>query len=128
MKEIVQLTEEWIQAYNGGKSEGIGAQYAQDGHLISPWTPFRVEGRKAVAEAFAGGFQAFPKRTLVFRQPAIRVYNETTAVANGYFHATVTNHEGQSSTRSGRFSITYVKLEGKWQVVEYHGSLLPTSP
>jgi len=72
--------------------------------------------------------QHFPKHTLVFRQPSTRVYGDTTAVDNGYFHAMLVDAKGQATTLLGRYSITYVKQGGKWVIVTLHGSRLPVSP
>jgi len=127
-EEIARLVKEWVQAYNDGKVEGIRAQYADNAHLTSPWTPFRAEGKEAVVGAFAGAFQTFPTRMLTLRQPSIRVFNDATAVANGYFQVTLIDPKGQASTRFGRYSLTYVKLGGKWLIVEQHASVLPASP
>lgn len=128
-EEITQLVQEWAKAYNEGKIEVIRAQYADNAHLISPWTSHLLKGKEAVEGGYAGAFKAFPKRTLTLRQqPAIRVFNGSTAVASGDFQVTVTDSKGQASTRSGRYSATYVKLEGKWRIVDQHASFLPTSP
>jgi uncharacterized protein (TIGR02246 family) len=127
-EEITQLVQEWAKAYNEGKVEVIRAQYADNAHLISPWTSNPLEGKEAVAGGYAGAFKAFPKRMLTLRQqPAIRVFGST-AVADGDFQVTVTDSKGQATTRSGRYSVTYVKLGGKWRIVDQHASFLPTSP
>jgi len=36
--------------------------------------------------------------------------------------------KGQARNHAGRYSITYVKLGGKWLIVEQHASVLPVSP
>jgi uncharacterized protein (TIGR02246 family) len=127
-EEIAQRVKEWVQAFNEGKVEGILAQYADNAHLTGPLTPFRAEGKEAIGGTFAGVLHTFPTRMIAFPQSAVRVFNDGTAVANGYFQVTFMDPKGQASTRFGRYSITYVKLGGKWLIVEQHASILPASP
>ena len=86
-----------------------------------------MDGKDAVRAYFAGLFQ-LPTHTLVFRQPSTRVYGDTTAVDNGYFHVTLVDAKGQTTTNFGRYSTMYVKQGGKWVIVNLHGSRLPVSP
>jgi uncharacterized protein (TIGR02246 family) len=128
-EEITKLVKEWVQAYNDGKVEWIRAQYADNAHIVSPWTHLRMEGKEAVVRGYAGAFQAFPKRTLTLQQqPAIRLFNDSTAVADGDFKVTVTDSKGKAITRSGRYSVTFVRQGGKWLIVDQNGSFLPASP
>ena len=127
-EEIAKLREQFTQAFNAGDVEAISALLTDDTQFFSALQPFRVDGKEAVRAAWAGLFHNFPTRTLIFRQPSTRVYGETAAVDNGYFHAILVDAKGQATTVLGRYSTTYVKQGGKWGVVNLHGSRLPVSP
>ena len=126
-EEIAKLREQYAQAFNAGDVEALGALFADDTQFFPALSPFRMDGKDAVRAYWVGLFQ-FPTHTLVFRQPSTRVYGDTTAVDNGYFHTTLVDAKGQATMTFGRYSTTYVKQGGKWVIVNLHGSRLPVSP
>jgi hypothetical protein len=71
---------------------------------------------------FINGFGSLPSVTYNQQQNSVRIYNENTAVVNGYFVFTVVGKDGTVTTQSGRNSTTLVKQSGKWLIVNYHFS------
>lgn len=68
---------------------------------------------------------ASPTRRVIPRQPTLRVYNDTTAVRDAYFHATEVDSTGKAREIYGRSTLTLVKLGGQWVIVSHHISQLP---
>jgi uncharacterized protein (TIGR02246 family) len=126
-EEIAKLRDQLAKAFTAGDVDAIGALFTDDTQFFGALNPFRMDGKEAVRAYFAGFFQ-LPTHTLVFRQPSTRIYGDTTAVDNGYFHTTLVDAKGQTTTLFGRYSTTYVKQGGKWVIVNLHGSRLPVSP
>ena len=125
--EVAQVTAQRIQAFNEGNLEAFMATWADNATWFSVASPFRVEGKEAIRAGFAGLFQNFPTRRYVGRQESIRVYGDTTAVATSHFTLVLVDRAGKATTTHGRISVTYVKLGGKWMVVDQHASAIPAS-
>lgn len=71
---------------------------------------------------FINSFGSLPLVTYNQQQNSIRIYNENTAVVNGYFVFTVVGNDGNVTNQSGRNSTTLVKQNGKWLIVNVHFS------
>ena len=71
---------------------------------------------------FVNSFGSLPLVTYNQQQNTIRIYNENTAVVNGYFVFTVVGKDGAITTQSGRNSTTLIKQNGKWLIVNLHFS------
>ena len=73
---------------------------------------------------FINGFGSLPSVTYNQQQNSVRVYNDNTAVVNGYFVFTVVGNDGNVTNLSGRNSTTLIKQNGKWLIVNCHFSEL----
>lgn len=71
---------------------------------------------------FINSFSSLPLVTYRQQQNSIRIFNENTAVVNGYFVFTVVGKDGSVTTQSGRTSTTLIKQNGKWLIVNQHFS------
>ena len=71
---------------------------------------------------FVNSFGSLPLVSYNQQQNSIRIYNGNTAVVNGYFVFTVVGSDGNVTNQSGRNSITLVKQNGKWLIVNLHFS------
>ena len=127
-EEVNQVRQQRLQAFNEGNLEVYMATWADNGALTTALTPFRIEGKEAIRDYYAGIFQAFPTRRFFPRQITVRIYGGTIAVTNQYFTLTLVDRTGKVSTFQGRFSNTYVKFADGWKVVDQHTSVLPASP
>jgi uncharacterized protein (TIGR02246 family) len=98
------------------------------GAVVTPfWAPFRVEGKAAIKGHFTTLFQTWPTRQALGRHSSIRVYgNDTTAVVTGYSIQIWTDRAGKTTTQYVRTTVTWVKLDGEWRIVDSHASALPT--
>jgi len=71
---------------------------------------------------------AAEKRRVFTYQPITRVYNDDLVISNGYTVLSYTDLKGQITTFHTRFSVTWAKVGGRWQVVDHHISRLPPVP
>jgi ketosteroid isomerase-like protein len=91
--------------------------------FTSVQTPLLYE-TKASWMAFISGLWQLPSVTYNQQQNSIQVYNGDSAVANGYYIFTVVGKDGDATTVSGRATISFAKLHGRWMIVNYHFSNL----
>lgn len=125
-EEIAEIGRERAKAYREGNLDALIAAYADNAVLISARVPFRVEGKEAIRGYFAELFERYPTRSFVVRQPSTRVYgNDTVVVQNVYAHLRFVDRTGQVTDRFTRISQTWVKIDGKWRIVDLHVSGLP---
>ena len=126
-EEIARVREQRVQAFQDGNLEAFIDSFADNATVTPPGEPFRIEGKDAIRAYYAGLFQAFPTRRVIARQTSVRVYEGTTAVVNTYARLTLVDRTGKPTITNGRASFTYVKLGGRWLVVDQHSSALPAS-
>ena len=123
-EELAQNRVELLQALQAGDVERLGALYAEDAHYTPATSPFRRDGREEVKALWVAVFHRYPTRRFVIRQISVRIY-DTTAVETGYFDFGASDRVGTVVNLSGRYSATWVKLGGKWLIVDHHVSQLP---
>jgi len=126
--EVAQVDQQAIQCFNDGDLDKCVSLYADDAASTAALAPFRMDGKGALQANYAATFQAFPTRRFIPRQTAIRTYGDNTGVLNRYYTATLVDRAGNATTLHGRQSVTFVKVGGRWLIVDVHTSRLPGSP
>ncbi len=127
-EEVAQIAASRGQAFQDGNADAYAAAFADNAVLQSSFSPFRIEGKEAVKGYFVELFLTYPRRHLFIRQPTMRVYNDDLVIQNGYAALGMVNERGDPKTFDIRFSLTWSKVGGKWQIVDQHVSRLPTAP
>src|SRR6266404_3134461 len=127
-EEIAQVDQQAIQCFNDGNLDKCVSLYADDAASTAALAPFRMEGKEALHANYAATFHAFPTRRFIPRQTAIRTYGDSTGVLNRYYTATLADRAGNTTTLHGRQSVMFVKVGGRWLIVDVHTSRLPGSP
>jgi ketosteroid isomerase-like protein len=89
-----------------------------------PFPPFMVEGKTAVRQLFETLWANTENLTVTPLKTQFRVIGATGLVW-GQFQTAFKPKGGPLQTTAGRFTITYVKSDGKWLMVSRHVSLLP---
>lgn len=126
--EAEQVVSQWVETYNKGDIDSFVALYADDAHVISAISPFRLEGKGAIRANIARIFEAFPTRRAILSHVSMRVYDNSTAIATGYVTFVITDRRGETRSTYNRFSFALAKIGGKWLAVNTHISRLPASP
>jgi len=125
-EEIARLLEVHRTEYLKGDADAWAALYAENAIFASGARS--IEGRQAIREYFAQVFKDFPTRTASVHSMRVRVYNEATsptAIINLDNDATRTDASGKQLILNFRESLVFVKIHGKWLIVDHHASARP---
>jgi uncharacterized protein (TIGR02246 family) len=120
--DIVSAMEAWAAAFSAEHPGTILSFYADDAVLWGTLSPTRRDDPAAIRDYFEQVF-AFTERKVTFHDPLIRVYGNTAVNTGPYTFSWVKN--GQAETIPARYSLTYVKPNGRWQIVDHHSSVMP---
>ena len=122
--EIARLLEKHKGDFLKGDADAWAALYAEDATFIGGQR--NLQSRRAIRDSFAQGFKDFPTRTANESNIRIRVYNEATnsptAILNGDVKSTRTDASGRLVNANNRESLVWVKLQGKWLIVNHQNS------
>ncbi len=112
----------WATAFSVEHPGTILSFYADDAVLWGTLSPTRRDDPTAIRDYFEQVF-TFTERKVTFHDPLIRVYGNTAVNTGSYTFSWVKN--GQEVTIPARYSFTYVKRNGCWQIVDHHSSVMP---
>jgi uncharacterized protein (TIGR02246 family) len=126
IEESVQMTEEWVKAFNGGNAEALSALYAPDAVYTSWASPFPAKGRNEIRASMAGFFRSYPTRFLALRDESRRVYGDT-VIYNSNWTLVYVDAKGSMKTVFGRSSSTNTIVEGRRLIVDHSNSFFPTA-
>ena len=126
-EEIAAIGPQRAKAFVEGNVDGLTEHFADNAGFIGViGGAYRVEGKQAIRAYFAEFFKNYPHRNFVGRGAVTRVYaNETVAIINSYAEITVADRGGNVTTYPYRASLVWMKLDGRWQIVDVHNSLVP---
>jgi uncharacterized protein (TIGR02246 family) len=126
-EEVSQIAGPRLKALQEGNADSYTADFADNAVFYSSFSPFRIEGKEAIRAFFADLFQQYPKRRTFIRQPLVRVYGDNLVVQNGYAVLNWVDEEEDAETYNIRYSAVWVKIGGRWQIVDQHFARLPES-
>lgn len=125
-EEIAAIAAKRLQAFQEGNLSVYVEDIADNMVFTSSRAAFRTEGKAAYQAFFAQLFQNYPARRSNGRQTMTRMYaNDTVVVTNGYADQTWTDRSGQTTSAMVRLSGTWIKIGGRWQLVDAHVSKIP---
>ena len=124
-EESVQLTQEWVEAFNEGNAEALSNLFARDGVYISWASPFPTVGREAIRATFAGFFRAFPVRHVMLRDESRKVYGDTVSLFNNW---TLVYGDGKGPVKTifGRNCAVNKIVDGKRVILIQFNSFFPS--
>ena len=73
---------------------------------------------------FIYGLKGYQSVVYDQKEPKYRNYGENVVLCNAYFIFTTVAHDGKVDVQSGRESMTMVKIDGNWKLVNFHFSAL----
>lgn len=126
--EVADIATPRLGMLERGDIGGYAAAFAENAVFHSALSPFRVEGRSAIRAMFVTLTENYPRRRVLVRQPVMRAYGDNVVVQNAYSVLYLTTQVGNIEVVPSRSSTTWVKLEGRWQIVDQHVSPLPRTP
>jgi uncharacterized protein (TIGR02246 family) len=126
-RDVEAVIERWATAFATLDGSRSAAEYADDARLWGTVAQEPNVGRDAIRAYFDSGRQRAKARHVVIGDHATRVYG-TTAVSSGRYDFHSVLHDGTSTVRRARFSMTFVQRGGRWQIVDHHSSEVPAAP
>jgi len=120
--ELIAAMDAWAVAFAGDRIETLLALYADDAILWGTLSPIRRDSPPAIHDYFESVF-SFSNRRAEFREPRVRIY-ENTAINTGSYTVSWQGDDGPANI-DARYSFTYVKRCGRWQIVDHHSSAMP---
>ena len=126
IEESVQMTGEWVKAFNEGNAEALSAQYTPDAVYTSWASPFPTQGRNPIRATMAGFFRSYPTRFIALRDESRRVYGDT-VIFNCNWTLVYVDAKGTSKMVFGRSSSTNTVVEGRRLIVDHSNSFFPTA-
>lgn len=127
-EEIARLLEVHRADYLRGDADAWAALYAVDATFVGDTVSGgerNLQSRQAIRDYFAQVFKDFPTRTANVSNVRIRIYNEgamPTAIINIENSAQRTDVTGRRLDSHLHESLTWVKIQGKWLIVNHHFS------
>jgi uncharacterized protein (TIGR02246 family) len=103
--------EKFVKAYNAGDAKAIAALFAPDGEA---WDKEgnEVEGREAIAKAFAKIFEDTPGKKIEVFVDSLKFIGNDLAAESG----TTKESEPNEPPEYDRYTVLHVKRDGKWQM------------
>ena len=125
-EEVAEAAKQRTKAGQENNLDAFMAFHADNAVITASSTPLRIEGKDAIRAYTANLWQRYPTRATLGRHNVTRIYgNDTIAIVNGYGDQSFADRNGQISTATVRTTITWVKIGGKWLVVDVHASRMP---
>jgi uncharacterized protein (TIGR02246 family) len=123
LAEVRAVFDKDLRLFNAQNSEAFSGSSHEDVVLFGILSPFATKGKEALQRLVQGYFADHTR--IMFRtvNPEFFVLN-TSAVAWGAFTITEYPKVGPRETLHGRYTYTYTKTDGKWQLVALHLSPL----
>jgi uncharacterized protein (TIGR02246 family) len=128
LKEVAAFGSPRAKAFMAGDVKGWTEAYADNATWFSQFSPYRLDGKPAIQAYLVDFFHRYPgPRNFFIYQPSARAYGENLVVGAGYYQLSLTDKAGKVHTSHARYSITWVKLDGRWQIVDQQNSPVPPS-
>lgn len=126
IKEVQEIVAKRGEAFVKGDVEVWLEDLADNATFLAARQGFRMDGKPAVRAWATSLFQQYPHRQNQGRQVSYRAYhNGTVVINNGYVEQLFVDRNGNMSPVLFRASTTWVKLDGRWRLVDQHNSRMP---
>lgn len=128
LEEVAAFGAPRAKAFMAGDVKGWTDAYADNATWYSQFSPYRLDGKAAIQAYLVDFFNRYPgPRNFSIHQPTARAYGENLVVGAGYYQLTLTDKAGKTHISHARYSITWLKLDGRWQIVDQQNSPVPPS-
>ncbi len=109
------LVTEFTRAFNAGDVKAVAALFSDNARLVT-LTGRAINGRAAIEQLFASSLQEYPGQTIEVKTESLRLLGADSAVEEGTTTLTSPPAAGapRGSSETTRYSVAYVKRDGKW--------------
>lgn len=105
------VVEAFAAAFNKGDTAALAALFTPDAQIETEDGTI-IAGREAVIDRYAQALAAEPRPTVALKPRSITFLAHDVALEEG--ESTLTRGEGDTSPEVGRYSVLYVRRDGKW--------------
>ena len=117
--------EQTAEAINKRDTNALSAFWHDQLVDFVPNSPFPTDGKEAFRQGTQTFFDNHESVALTIINPQFRVIG-TTGLTWGHYALALKPKDGPARTEFGRYTVTYVKSDGKWLNVARHLSLVPS--
>jgi len=123
LAEVQAVFDKDIRLFNAQNSEAFSGSAHEDVVLFGILSPFATKGKENLQRLVQGYFADHSRSIFKIVNPKFFILNAS-AVAWGAFTITEYPKVGPRDTIHGRYTYTYTKTDGTWQLVAFHLSPL----
>lgn len=116
------VAEQWAAAFTKGDLDALMRLYDDDAQLWGTSSSQLRKGARAIRQYYAQLLKAFPGIRISLRETNPRVYGDA-GVSSGSYTMRRVGANGKVVVTSARFTMTYVRRDGQWLIVDQHSSL-----
>jgi uncharacterized protein (TIGR02246 family) len=109
---IRQTGKAFIKASNAHDAKALAALFSPAGEIVND-EGHVIQGRAAIEQTYAAMFQAYPNLKISGSTQSLRFVCPAVAIEDG---TSVIKHKSGEGTEHDRYSVVYVKEDGRWQV------------
>jgi len=102
------------------------AQFDLNASYAGTLQPFWLRGRDEIGDLWARYFARYPDRRMIFRDRVFQSYNDNTSVETGYAEMYMGEDPFTSVVTFMRYSITRVRQDNEWKIVNMMVDRLPS--
>ncbi len=124
IRDLKAAFEAEISAVNARDLETLMGTQHEQVIALSPASPSPVDGKAARRQGYQKLFETMETFRVTPNNPQYRVVGDT-GVVWGTYTIESKPKGGPAATASVRFSRTYIKANGQWQLFVYHVSPVP---
>lgn len=118
--ELRQLERAWLDAYDNNDAAAMESILA-DGFVIT-YGDGKMLDKKQVIAGLKPGAPKNPDAQQYTEDSTVRIYGDTAVITGRYIYK---QRKGDKETVSqSRYTDTYIKLKGRWQVVASHLAMI----
>jgi len=115
--------EQYVTVFNAHNLDGWISMHHNQAVIFDDNTPFAADGKATVQQVFHTLFDNTESAIFTPVSPQFRVIGSGAIIWAHYAFA-VKPKDGPLQTTFGRVTLTWVKVEGKWLVLNFHMSRL----
>ena len=124
LTDLKAAFEQGSKAANALDLDAFAATWHEQIVSFGPRLPFPVDGKPALRQSFQTVFANHESFSFTPINPQYRVSGNT-GVAWGNYMLALKPKDGPLVTSFGRYTVTFVKSDGRWLQIVRHFSLLP---
>jgi uncharacterized protein (TIGR02246 family) len=109
--EIRAAGAAFVRAFDAGDAKAIAGQFVENGQIVSK-DGKTARGRAAIEAEFSATFEEFPGAKMNLAVDSIHFLTPDAAVEEG--KATLTPKGQGAVSQTGRYSVVYIRQDGKW--------------